>query len=131
MISIDTNVLVRSLIDDDDLQDRIARDFFAQACLTEGLFISSFVILETVWVLKTKKVARLAIVELIDILLNTPQIMISNSAIMRAALHMYKSGRADFCDYALLHDSLHHQISELKTFDQKFAKEAKQSMIVL
>ena len=131
MISIDTNVLVRSLIDDDDHQDKLAQDFFKKACLTEGLFISSFVILETVWVLKTKKVQRSLIVELIEALLNTPQILISNQTLISAALSMYKSGRADFCDYLLLNDSLKHHVRELKTFDQKFAKEARQLMSIM
>ena len=131
MISIDTNVLVRSLIDDDDKQDQLARDFLERACLTEGVFISSFVILETAWVLKTKKVQRLVIAELIESLLNTPQILISNYVTIYAALRMYKNGRADFCDYMLLNDSLQHRIYTLKTFDQAFAKEAEQSMIVL
>lgn len=131
MISIDTNVLLRCLIDDDHAQDRIARDFFHGSYLTEGIFISSFVIVETIWVLKVKKVQRLVIAKMIEALLHTPQILFSNYTTICAALYMYKSGRADFCDYMLLHDSLQHQVYELKTFDKKFAKEAKQSMIVL
>lgn len=131
MISIDTNVLLRCLIDDDTAQDQMARDFFKKACLTEGLFISSFVIIETIWVLRVKKVKRLIISEMIEALLHTPQIVFSNYETICLALRMYKSGRADFCDYMLLQDSLYHQIYELKTFDQAFAKEAKAVMTVL
>ena len=53
MIAVDTNVLIRYLVEDDPYQSRKAEQVFITAEEKgESLFISEIVLVETVWVLK-------------------------------------------------------------------------------
>ena len=53
MIGIDTNVLLRLLVRDDEAQVRAAERFFATHCSPENpAFVSLIVIVETAWALR-------------------------------------------------------------------------------
>ena len=51
MIGIDTNVLLRFLVDDDPEQNRVARTMMAERDANDPVFISAVTLAETVWVL--------------------------------------------------------------------------------
>ena len=51
MIGIDTNVLLRFLVDDDPAQNEIARRWLSDRTTVDPVFISAVTIAETVWVL--------------------------------------------------------------------------------
>lgn len=54
MIGIDTNVLVRFLVDDDPAQNALARTFLSARTAEEPAYISAIVIAETVWILHNR-----------------------------------------------------------------------------
>ena len=54
MIGIDTNILVRAFLEDDEKQAQEAQSFLTKATKDNSLFISSYAILEFAWVLKVK-----------------------------------------------------------------------------
>ena len=56
MIGVDTKVLVRAYLEDDKDQAKEAQEFLKNATKEKSLFISSYAILEFVWVLKVKKI---------------------------------------------------------------------------
>lgn len=51
MIGIDTNVLVRFLVDDQPEQNRAARQFLSKRSAEDPAYVSAVVLAETVWVL--------------------------------------------------------------------------------
>ncbi len=54
MIGIDTNVLVRFLVDDEPEQNRAARRFFSERTAEDPAYVSAIVIAETMWVLNKR-----------------------------------------------------------------------------
>ena len=51
MIGVDTNVLLRFLVDDDPQQNRAAREMLARSDADSPVFVSAVTLAETVWVL--------------------------------------------------------------------------------
>ncbi len=54
MISVDTNVLIRAVLEDDLLQAAKAKSLMKEASESKKLYVSSYAILEMAWVLKVK-----------------------------------------------------------------------------
>jgi predicted nucleic-acid-binding protein len=96
---IDTNVLVRYLIQDDLAQLRAASRFIERDCSEqEPGFINHIVLAELVWVLERGyKVERSEVAAALDALLVAKQLSIEHPEDVRAAVRDYVSG-ADFAD---------------------------------
>jgi len=121
MIAIDTNILVRLLIDDPDApeQCKIARSFVGQV---DSLWISQIVLIETVWVLESAyRFNKQDILMVLEKIVNHPQMDIELSHRLRKALSLYATSAADFSDCLILSAALDQQL-ELHTFDRKLAK---------
>jgi predicted nucleic-acid-binding protein len=58
MIGVDTNILVRAVLEDAPEESILAKAFIKKACAQKQLFVSCFAILEMVWVLKGKNHSR-------------------------------------------------------------------------
>lgn len=125
MIGLDTNVLARACLDDDPIQSDIARKLIAQLAEERSLFVSSYALLELVWVLKVKGVERDKISAALLALINSPGIQVAERETVVRALQSYKSGRADFGDYLILAEGERHHCKRLATFDQVLVKENK------
>ena len=123
MINIDTNIIVRLFLADDENQYKKAKDIFNQNC---NFFISSFVLLEFVWVLKTKKYSRKEIYNAVSTLIELSNITIGQKDLVVKALDLYKKGNADFSDYMIFEDGICNGFTEFKTFDKTLSKEIKQ-----
>lgn len=100
MTGLDTNVLVRYLVQDEPTQARRASVFIEGAhAAGEKLHLGSIVLCELVWVLESaygvKKGDLLAV---LDRLLATRQFEIEHRDCARAALDDYRTSKADFCD---------------------------------
>jgi predicted nucleic-acid-binding protein len=68
--SIDTNVVVRLVVQDDEAQARRAEDVFRKALGADGVRMTSLVLAETVWVLRSGyRFERSKIVEVLQWLL--------------------------------------------------------------
>ncbi len=119
MIEIDTNVLVRYLVKDDQQQAVEATDFIVNnQCL-----VLQTVLLETVWVLGSKtghNWERQSIVERLRVLLGLPSIAVQNPQAVFRAIDWYASGM-DFADALHLANSHGH----FATFDLRLSKKAK------
>ena len=123
MIAIDTNILARSILNDDEIQSEIARNKIKTFLKADGVFISSYSVLELVWIMTVKKKTKFEIVKTIETLLQTNGIYIGNDDCIRKAIGFYKKGKADFCDYLIYFESIDSKSEELMTFDKKFAKD--------
>jgi predicted nucleic-acid-binding protein len=100
MIGLDTNVLLRYLLQDDEVQGQKASRAISQAVARrESLFISVVALCEAVWVLESAYKQRKAeIVSVLDGLLETSGFEIEDRDLVRAAVDDYRSHKADFAD---------------------------------
>ena len=124
MAAIDTNILVRFLIQDDEQQGHQARRLI-QHVLAQGetVFIPVTVILELEWVLRSNFLfSKSQVVELISNLLSTKELEFESEPSVEIALELFRNYAADFAD--CLHIALAHRAghSPLWTFDKTAAK---------
>lgn len=120
MITVDTNIVVRYLIKDDEIQAQLAIELFKNNCC----FILKTVILETVWVLGSKQgyaLERDVIVSRIQHLLKLPNVVIEDLNSVILAVHWYGLGM-DFADALHLASSL--QTEKFLTFDKRMVNKA-------
>jgi predicted nucleic-acid-binding protein len=125
MIGVDTNVLVRVYLEDSPKEAKAAREFLRKAVSKKQLFLSSYAILEMVWVLKTKKRSRQEIVEAVLDLVDSPGVVVGHRDIVVAALEKYAKGKADFGDYLILAEGEAYHATRLATFDQQLLDDDK------
>lgn len=124
MIGVDTNILVRAFLEDDKSQAKRSQEFLAHNSKANNLFISSYAILEFVWVLKVKKFTRNEIYEAVITLIDSPGITIGQREVVVAAIEKFLKGKADFGDYIIVAEGEQHGSHYLKTFDQSLVDES-------
>ena len=121
MIAVDTNVLLRALVDDSEApgQCAAARSLIAGA---GQLRVASIVFMETLWVLlKRYRAPRKEVVRIARELLEHPRYEIENADQLGAALKIYAASNVDFADAVALADA--RQVGcVLHTFDRRLAK---------
>lgn len=127
MIGSDTNILVRAVLDDHPIESNIAKKFLKKMSQEKKLFISSYAILEMVWVLKVKKRSRKEIYESILDLLNSSGVIVGQREIISAAAERYIKGKADFGDYLILSEGEFYHSTKVASFDKNFAKDSAQT----
>ena len=103
MIGIDTNVIVRYIVQDDPKQARAATKLIEHACSRDNPgFINHIVMCEIVWVLKRNyKLDKASICQVIEQIIRTDRIVIEDIQLVWKALETYKETKADFADCLL------------------------------
>lgn len=124
MISIDTNILARAFLEDDPDQAKASKKLMESAAKDNQLFISSYALLEFVWVLKVKKFTRKEIYEAIITLTDSPGITIGQREVILFAAEKFYKGKADFGDYMILSEGERYGAKILKTFDDALLNES-------
>ena len=124
MASLDTNILVRYLVKDDELQFALAEKLI-QAVLQAGqkLYIPITVTLELEWVLRSNfGFGKDQIINTISSLLASVELSFESEAAAEVALALYQRNKADFAD--CVHVALAHAAGErpLWTFDRAASK---------
>ena len=99
MTGLDTNVLVRFFAQDDLGQCQRA-DRFLQTLTPENPgFVSIVVLVELVWVLRSRySISKPILVECLGRLLNAPELEVESPAVVLHALARYAHFNADFSD---------------------------------
>lgn len=120
MIALDTNVLVRYLVEDDPRQsDEAARMIEAATAADESLFIPQIVICELVWVLSfAYEVPRREIASVLQQLRRTSNLEIESADEVQRAIESFDRGRGDLADYLIAERSVTHGCSAVATFDR-------------
>jgi predicted nucleic-acid-binding protein len=126
MAALDTNVLVRFLVQDDAAQTALARRLIRNS-LSAGpsLFVPITVALELEWVLRSCfGFGKPAVLQTISGLLSTFELRFELEGALEIALKHYSDGGADFSD--CMHVALAGQAGEQPfwTFDKAAAKVA-------
>lgn len=118
---IDTSVLLRMLVRDDDLKARACQRLLKES-KQRGLllYLLPVVILEIVWVLeKVYKFDRKQVRELVDAILNTPELKVELDEVFRRALVMYEEKNVKFADAVMGYWGLERNVSTVFTYDEK------------
>lgn len=125
MIGIDTNVLVRYLVQDDPEQASGATRFITNECSSdEPGFINRIVLCELVWVLETAYgYARESVAIALEKTLRTAQFRIEDHQEAWASFRVYQEG-ADFADSLIAGVNRRWGCSRSVTFDHKAARRA-------
>ena len=126
MPALDTNILVRFLVQDDDAQRAAAQRLIASA-LEQGqtLYVPVTVALELEWVLRSRYVqAKAEVISVLSHLLSAAELSFESERALETALQLYRESSADFAD--CLHIALTVQAGEapLWTLDKGAAKVA-------
>ena len=117
MNAIDTNVLVRYLVRDDEIQANIADRVIQNSC-----YLSLTVLLESVWLLSSRfALSRDVISEALHELVSLPSISTVDDELVEWAIARFRCG-ADFADMVHLLDG--RSADAFTTFDQGVTKGA-------
>lgn len=100
MPGLDTNVLVRWILDDDQRQAaRVQRLFEEVRAQRSPLFVPSTVMLELEWVLRSRyRLDKSAILGAFNALLETQELEFQDEPALERALSFYRQCSADFAD---------------------------------
>lgn len=121
MIAIDTNVLLRVLVDDPDApeQCRHAREVLIGAGKAR---IAAIVFAEAIWVLhKSYKASRTEVARIANEVLNHSRYSVDNESLLKSALEIFAASNVDFSDAIALADARQASLP-LHTFDRKLAR---------
>ncbi|MDE0855036.1 MAG: type II toxin-antitoxin system VapC family toxin [Nevskia sp.] len=122
MPGLDTNVLVRWLVDDDRRQSAAARKLFESAA-GAPLFVADTVALELEWVLRSRYgFDKATVLRTFNALLETQELEFQTEAALERALHLYRSGSADFAECFHAGQCGAAGRTPLLTFDAKAAR---------
>ena len=124
MPALDTNALVRYIVEDDIAQLTAAKRLIRR-CVSEGqtLFVPVTVALELEWVLRASyEYTKDNVMLVLSSLLSAAELTFESERALEVALQLYREGPADFAD--CLHVALAAQAGELPlwTFDKRAAK---------
>ena len=123
MIALDTNVLVRYLVEDDAAQTEAARGLMAGLTAERPGFICREVTAELVWVLeRSYRFSRERIAEVLGELIASVELEIEAADdVARAAFH-YRSGGPGFSDLMIAAAANRNGAHPLYTFDRRAAQ---------
>lgn len=126
MIALDTNVLVRFLVEDDPEQTARAASFFEDAGdRGEEIFLAQIVAAETVWVLEgSYGLARGQVFDVLTALFRTRQLTLEDGDDLWRALDAYGKGKGDFADYLIREGSRRAGAGTVVTFDADLLADA-------
>jgi predicted nucleic-acid-binding protein len=121
MIAIDTNVLVRILVNDKQAehQCRLARELIAKQ---DAIWICREVLIETLWVLQSNyQFKKEQILLALETLRRHPDIILENADSLATNLELFATGNVGFTDCSILNEAKNNKLI-LHTFDKKLSK---------
>lgn len=120
MTGLDTNVVLRFLLEDDPHQTAQVRRLLAEARdRREPLYLSMVVLCETVWTLKSVyRKSRQEIANALLLILDADVFQVEEEDNVRTAVQLYQTGRAEFPDYLIGQIHQAHGCRHTVTFDR-------------
>ena len=118
---IDTSALLRFLVKDDPAKAKAVEKLLKES-KDKGitLYVLPVTILEIVWVTeKVYRLSRKSIRELVEAILNTPELKCPLEHVFRQALITYEAQRIKFADAVMGHWGLEEGLSTVYTYDDK------------
>lgn len=124
MKALDTNILVRFLVQDDEKQALVVNNLFMEAeNQKKPFYISLLVILKLIWVLQsTYKVPRKNILASISALLSMPTLVCEHAAMLNSFIDSANNNNLDLSDLLIGYVGHNAKCETTLTFDKKAAK---------
>jgi predicted nucleic-acid-binding protein len=121
MLGVDTNILVRFLVRDDEAQFEKARRLIRRELGTgEEVFVSLPVLLETEWVLRSRyQMAKDEILSVISGLLDATEVRFEDEPSVEETLFVWRDSAADFADCLIGAHNRRQGCRATATFDAK------------
>ncbi len=124
MPALDTNILVRYVVQDDSAQLAAAKRLITR-CVEEGqsLFVPVTVMLELEWVLRSSfEFGKDDVIQVVSSLLSAAELSFESERALEVALHLFRESTAEFAD--CVHVALASQAGEQPfwTFDKRAAR---------
>ena len=118
---IDTSAILRLLVKDDPAKARAVEKLIKESKNKDmTLYVLPVTILEIVWVTeKVYRLSRKAIRELVEAILNTPELKCPLEQLFRQALITYETQNIKFADAVMGYWGLHEGLSTVYTYDEK------------
>ena len=121
MVVIDTNLLLRYLLNDDAGQAKRAQRLLEDS---SQVTVTPTIVLELVWVLECSDCSRAEIAAALRHVLGMPNMRMANEAALYRAVQWFEQGM-DFAD--ALHLGLSPATATMATFDRDFVTRARRS----
>lgn len=130
MIGLDTNVLVRYIMQDDVAQAARAARVIEALTVDEPGLVTLVSVVELVWVLEScYDLDRSQVVSAIEALLRTKELLVERAEIIWRAVRAFGSGHADFADCLIERSGAALGCERMLTFDRAAARHAGMSLI--
>lgn len=125
MIGLDTNVLVRFIVQDDPVQSRAATSLIESSCSPDAPgFVSLTVLVELAWVLGgAYGYERSVVAAVVRQVLQTDSLLTQDAPLAWSALRAFQEGKADFADYVIGRGNAEAGCRTTYTFDAKAARD--------
>jgi predicted nucleic-acid-binding protein len=126
VIALDTNVLVRFLVEDDRRQSAAAAALFERVAATrDTLFVSHIVVCEMVWVLAgSYEIPKPVIVETVRELLRARHLTFPAPDQLARAVDAFENGKGDLADYLTREHARAAECTAIATFDRALQRES-------
>ncbi|MEK6789621.1 MAG: type II toxin-antitoxin system VapC family toxin [Pseudomonadota bacterium] len=125
MIGLDTNVILRYIMQDDPVQARQATALIESLTADEPGFIPLIVLVEMVWVLfSAYRLNRHQVAQVLEQLAQLKEIRLDSTDLVLKALRIFKAGTADFSDCLIERIAANQGCQKTVTFDIAAAKSA-------
>ena len=131
MIGLDTNVLVRYIMQDDPKQSAKATAIIESLDDAGGGYVTLVSIVELVWVLGSSyALTRAQVATALDGILRTKQFTIERADQVLRALRVFKVGKSDFADCLIERTAASAGCDKTVTFDASASKYAGMTLIL-
>ena len=124
MKAIDTNILIRFLIGDDELQAKKVYTIFKNAeSEKKALFVPLLVVLEMIWILESVyEISRSEILDSISDILLMPILKFDQQPALQQLVHSAQGNKYDLSDLLIAHSAAVNGCEAVITFDKKASK---------
>ncbi|MEO6066294.1 MAG: type II toxin-antitoxin system VapC family toxin [Lysobacterales bacterium] len=123
MIGLDTNVLVRYIVQDDSRQSPKSNALLESLTLEAPGFVALVSVVELYWVLSDcYSLSREQVAKAIEGLLQTREIVVDRAERVAHALRIFRSGGGDFADCLIALEGFAAGCERILTFDRRAAK---------
>jgi hypothetical protein len=130
MIGLDTNVLVRYIMQDDPRQSARATALVESLDIDRPGFVGLVSVIELYWVLTScYHLTNDQVKQALDALLRTKQIVVDRSDQVLRALRVFDPGKGDFADCLIERIAASAGCEQTMTFDVNAAKHAGMTLI--
>lgn len=123
MIGLDTNILLRFLMQDDPQQSQKVNRLIARLSISQPGYISLIVLAELAWVLRNVyRVKKVDILRALWILARVNNLVLEQAGAVLKAIHLFRTSSADFADCLIAVAGMQANCAYTSTFDRKAAK---------